>query len=368
MPPKGERNKLNDTSLWDDKRRYPVCFGCLPCHEFTICGGLHIRSALIDCSDLCQCTPEQRDRCELVCPKNPEKFAARYREVNGWKLDAGPMPSRVVPAISGMIPILKDGACRRRPYTDTAGVAVRLDRIFNITTGELRWNSRETIDKRLKLDPKTPLVINSIGFDDPLERYWDRGRRNGIASAIASLRPALMTTPNFSLFTDVPRHENLYNMKRIVICWEELVRAGVTTAIHLNGRTDQDWTRWAKFVSQHPEIASVAFEFTTGGAGARGKWYVEHLLRLADTVGRDLTLLVRGGTRHLHTLQRSYRNVAFLYAKPYVATMNRQRFEWRAPSALIWHSDPTPRGQPLDDLFEHNVKVARQMVHHRMVG
>src|SRR5207249_4165551 len=51
-----------------------------------------------------------------------------------------------------------------------------------------------------------------------------------------------------SMFLDVPRWDNLHNMKRIALCWSELVSRGLPTSLHLNARTDRDWERWIEFI------------------------------------------------------------------------------------------------------------------------
>jgi hypothetical protein len=57
---------------------------------------------------------------------------------------------------------------------------------------------------------------------------------------LLDLEIALVTTPNFSLFTNVPRPDNLHAIKRIGLSWAELVAGGVPAALHINARTDYD--------------------------------------------------------------------------------------------------------------------------------
>jgi hypothetical protein len=362
--------KKNDRSLFSNAEKNRLCFGCPSCVDFQTCGGLSVKAPLMDCLDLCECAIEERHRCDRICPKSPANFVSRYREVGGWELDVP--EGRTLPNVDlpEMIPIVKDRACRTSEFA-AHGAAVPLQRIFSMRSGNLSAANRTSLDTRFQLATGNPLVITGVGYDDGLERYWEQGRAADLARQIAGLNVALMTSPNFSLFTDVPRHENLYNMKRIVICWEELIKQGVPTALHLNGRTDHDWVRWTNFVIAHHEISSVAFEFTSGSAGRRARWYVRKLRAFAAKVERKLTLVIRGGTAHLGELAGVFDRVVVLSMKPYVATMRRQRLEWRANEPLRWHSDPTPEGTALDALFSYNVSVAARMVEykiHRGVG
>ena len=114
-------------------------------------------------------------------------------------------------------------------------------------------------------------------------------------------------------------------MKRIAICWQELVAAGIPAALHVNARTDHDWIRWAEFIRRRPEGTTIAFEFATGARSAtRGTWYVGQLKRLRDRVGRDLALVLRGEQFRCQ-LEASFPRLVRVDTAAYVKTMNRVR-------------------------------------------
>ena len=48
----------------------------------------------------------------------------------------------------------------------------------------------------------------------------------------------MVNSPNFSLFTNVTRHDNLHNMKRIALTSAEFMAGGMPCALHVNVRTD----------------------------------------------------------------------------------------------------------------------------------
>ena len=60
--------------------------------------------------------------------------------------------------------------------------------------------------------------------DGPIERWWERRERAVILTALKVLGIALVTTPNYSVLTDVPRTDNLHAMKRILLAWTEMQR------------------------------------------------------------------------------------------------------------------------------------------------
>ena len=109
---------------------------------------------------------------------------------------------------------------------------------------------------------------------------------NASMQTLRDLGIALVTTPNFSLFTNVPRPDNLHGMKRIALSWAELMAAEFRPrCISMLGPT-HDYARWTTFFAERPEVTMVAFEFGTGaGSPDRLEWHVDRLCALAAAAG-----------------------------------------------------------------------------------
>jgi hypothetical protein len=357
-----QRSFTNDKSLFHDGTNTRILNACRQCPDRPLCGGLAIKAPIFNCLDLCQCpTVAERESCSHVCPNQTTNFARRAREVGGYELLLPPLSPVDVPTLPRMIPIMKDKA-RRTQALDLPAIAVRLDRLFTLKTGMLRVKDRESLAKRLLITNETKVVINSIGFDDPIEHYWSFGRDARLFDQLRQLKPDLVTTPNFSLVTDLPRQSDLHSMKRIAICWHELARAGHSVALHINARTDKDYDRWLKFLNDHSEIRMLAFEFTSGARGNRGIWHKKHLLELSQRCIHPLSLVYRGHVDFAHDFAKSFKQVSVLYAKVYTATLNRQLLEFQKGHPLAWKTNQIPKGAPVDDLFKKNLATASEYV------
>ncbi len=202
--------------------------------------------------------------------------------------------------------------------------------------------------------------MTGVDIDRSLERWWSFGDRPRLIDTLHGLGVEMVTAPNYSLFTDVTRHDNLHNMKRTALTWAEFMAGGMPCALHINARTDTDYTRWAAFVAERKEVSTVAFEFTTGTASTvRGEYHRDQLLALAAQAGRPLRLVLRGGRRYMRELAAAFASVSTLDADPYVKTNYRQRARILFGGDVAWNPSPTPEGQPLDDLLRHNIEVAR---------
>lgn len=339
----------------------PLSLGCLACKEFGVCGGLHTRASLFDCFSFCKCS--DRSTCQYVCPRNLEDFVNRTLEVGDFGFENIPrIDPFAYPRLPSVVPHIYNRS-RRAGRLIAEAVSVPLSTLFDHKTGAAKFSSKKEVAAALGFDPGATLVISGVGEDQVLEDYWTHRRAARLPEHLAALRPALITAPNFSLFLDSPRWDNLYSMKRIAICWAELVSEGIPASLHLNARTDRDWDRWIDFVGEREEVQSISFEFRTGAALLeRASFHVEKLCLLASTVGRDLHLVVRGGYNYLKELAGAFSEVVFIDTTSFIKTVKRQRLDWYPGEKGNWRSARTPKMSPLDELLQDNVKTFTRMI------
>ena len=294
--------------LLDDSDRYPLSLGCTACPHQRACGGMHIGPGVFDCLDYC-CGVSTR--CDSVCVRNVDSFVDRVREIDGFSLDDIPRTQPVPPSrLPALVPLVYHGSSRRSAF-DAPAVALSLYSLLDRATGELKYSNREHLCDAFRISMRAALLITGTHDDRPLERWWARGPiRKKLLDQLAEIGIAAITSPNFSLFSDTPRWDDLHAMKRIAITWQEMQSAGLLAGLHVNARTAFDWHRWREFVSSRPEVSVLAFEFATGARYAkRSLWYAAHLRRLADEVGRPLTIVIRGGAAVVSHLRKSYASV-----------------------------------------------------------
>jgi len=332
--------------LHDDSERHPLAIGCHICADLKACGGLRIEAASYSCQDRC-CGGQAE--CDRVCLRRPDTFVARLREVGGLDLDNVPrIDLRALPPLPSVVPVIYGGTSRVC-YNGEA-VALPLARLMRRT-----FDSVEELADEFRFTPASSILVTGTDEDRPLERWWSQGvaERRRIVRALATLGVRAATSPNFSMFTDRPRHDDLHSVKRIALAWREMVDEGVPTALHVNARTDADWLRWTSFVAARPEIDAVAYEFATPH---RPEWHAARLVRLAHEVGRPLRLLVRGGRPFLLSFTRAFDVVTVVDTSAYLKTIHRQRAEILRDGEVGWFGVRTGLGQPLDELFEHNFR------------
>jgi hypothetical protein len=344
--------------LWDDVARHAPSLGCPTCLERDRCGGVHTDAGIVDCRDLCTCA--DKSKCDMVCRFNPGMFVGRMREVKGLGFDNAPRTTaNGAPTIPLIVPFV-DHRYGRAVSLDEPVVAISLYELVNMATGKIHVASRAELAARFLIPEGAQIVVSGVDKDGPIERWWELKDRPSILATLKKLGITLVTTPNYSVLTDVPRTDNLHAMKRILLAWTEMAAAGLPTALHVNGRTEHDYSRWGDLIAARPEIEVLAFEFATGcGRGERMDWHVAQLCALARRVGRPLAIVVRGGGRKLDVLRQHFAQVSLIETEAFARTIRRRKAYLTEAGRLKWAKVTTPIGAPIDDLFAHNVGLVR---------
>jgi hypothetical protein len=281
------------------------------------------------------------------------------REVGGFSFDNVPRsPFVAAPPLPAVVPLLYHGSGRSVPFQPEA-VCLPLYSVICRHSSVTRYTRAAGLAKGFGVGVDVPVILTGTAKDRPLERWWSLGsQRREAIRALRNLGIALVTTPNFSLFIDQPRWDDLHSQKRIVIVHEEFLAEGLPAALHVNARTERDWERWREHIARRPEITHIAFEFATGaGWASRTAWHVGHLVDLAMAVGRPLHLIVRGGGKFLPTLAAAFSGITLLETSVFMKTNSRQRAVLSASGKVRWSSSPTKKAEPVDKLLVENWRV-----------
>lgn len=346
------RRRVRGARFFDDPNASPSCLGCSACSDRPTCGGLHVRAAAFDCLAYCCNRPSE---CDNVCVRNPSAFVERVHEIGGFSLDNVPR-ARIVsrPALPRTIPLIYHGFSRGEPF-NTAVVALPLYALLNRSEGTVKFASRSNLLDYFRIADSTRIVLSGTDTDAPLERWWTYGvRRISALEHLSNLGVEVITSPNYSLFSDAPRWTDMHSMKRIAMTWQEIASAGICGALHVNARTLQDWRRWRDFVGERDEINCLAFEFATGAADpTRMLWHTDQLCRLADEVQRPITLFVRGGTAVLSQLEETFKDVSLIDPRPFMKAIHRQEAVRRSDGSIGWRR-AAGTSSAVGNLLEHN--------------
>lgn len=212
----------NTQALWDDAETASASLGCWTCVDRGTCGGAHKDSSFFDCNDYCRCA--DKASCDLVCRGNPAAFVARWREIGGFDLaTARRAPEISVDPLPSMVPLIEHNSARHGRLNFPI-VAIPLYALIDLGNASLKFKDREALANQFGIASEARIVVSGVGRDSDIERYWGLPNRAELLGQLQSLGIALITPPNFSVLTNVPRTDNLHAMKRILLAW--LVEGG----------------------------------------------------------------------------------------------------------------------------------------------
>jgi hypothetical protein len=199
-----------DGTDWHFQIDQPISFGCADCYLLKTCGGLRVQGPAIDCQRFC-CN---RSDCSIVCFNSPVNYARRLEEIGGFDLNTIPSCQPVhTDRVRGFVPLIHHAYSRSEPFFSDV-IAISLFELLD-RDGAPKYTCRDEINRNFRISPKAKLIISGIQKDCLLERFWSSPHRGSIATLLKSIGTTIFTPPNFSVYNNVPRPENLYNIKRI---------------------------------------------------------------------------------------------------------------------------------------------------------
>lgn len=342
----------------------PPLLGCQGCPDFELCGGLHLPngSAMLTCLDHCNCDADHS--CDFVCPHRPSIFAKRIREVQGFGLDNIPRRATLPhPTLPELAAIIEGRVSKGRPV-ELNFASIPLTRALTGRGQKTRAKTTEELIRTHGVSPKKGWILTGTEDDRYVERTWGLTKPRDIFKSMKAAGVVFATSPNYSIYADSPRHDNLHAMKRIAWMWYMMNEAGIPTALHINGRTDRDFERWASFIAARPEVTSIACEFLTGAkhVGDADR-FIARLTSLQNYVGRPLLIVVRGAGEYAHRLRSIFKHVVWLDATAYFKAVHRQVPTRGHDQVLRFRSRKEHRDAPIGSLFKQIVSATERRYH-----
>ncbi len=344
--------------------------GCRHCYWFKDCGGFQPERSMQTCFEATCCEFNGRDKalCNSVCPYKPD-FPEWLAETHGLSFDDVPSVTQPDLDLPQYVPVI-DHASRRRAPLDWPVIALNTSSVLRLsrqTSAEYRAQGTSPAELReaFKLSSTSRVILNSVGRDADLERYWENRLSGDAPSQLARLAIDATISPNFSHFLGVPRTDNLFNRRRQLVCLSEMQSAGLTVIPHLNAVMPDDWRFWRTLLEKNPTLRYVAIEFQTGNKSPRqGKRVIERLVQIQSAIGRPLHPLVVGGGQFTEYFAVRFASFTLLDSMPFAKAMHRQYFDQSA-GRQPWSQGFKLIGQDVDDYLLKNIQSYSALVKER---
>lgn len=333
----------------------PATGGCRACvlYRYKACYGLTGFDAEQGCG--VRCGPNCAEKGDWTCIHRQD-LAERFREV-GFPLSlAKALRTPTERPKNLYVPGVHHGK-RRGEVLERPWVMLPLHKVVPMRQGPPATlvSDRAGLEREFMIAPSTKVIVVGVAQDDYLEWLARSGGR-GVGKMLASLGVEAVTAPNFSLFPDAPQMHTIWNRLRVLKVCERWSDEGAPVVPHINIHDEHDLLWWRDYLRRHPEIDCIAREFVTGNASRKA---ARHALAdvkwLEEQVGRPLHLYAIGAKRRAADIKGCLASWTLIDSKPFMAAMHREVREV-INGRLQWVSKHTPKGEPLDNHLEVNIR------------
>ena len=331
-----------------EKDRQTAFFDCGRCYECLardICGG---------------CEPD----C-LYCASVPRVGGTRrdvttcYRDdLPGFIADVGGLDFEGIVAAPCSLP-------RFPPYIPQVGLGLRLPPypIYAVACDLVKddlLNGRplQNLRQRFGIPASSHVLLINFAKDAILERMWT-DQHNVVASFAASGLDAVIA-PNYSVFWTEPRMEQLINMKRSLVNFEQLQAQGVSAIPHIYWRRQEDLQRWAEWLRANPSVNVISVNLQMLKPLDEWKFVLRGLKWLVEALPPHILFMLAGKTsaQRIAGLKDTVPNFSLINKNPYVSAFMRRRlvYEHGAIRKFL-QPDSSP-----SELFAENIQTFAQLL------
>jgi hypothetical protein len=179
---------------------------------------------------------------------------------------------------------------------DIPWVALQASRVFGVTGSRITPKHHRPLREVYRLGPATKVALECFVEDRVLEGLWLN--RRSVIQELRGLGFDLILAPNFSVWYDHSRFEQLIQQRRSFIFFHELIEAGLPAIPDIGwSRFEPDGQLWADWVNSQPSLTAVSL-FCDGRkvhASERAlRETLEDIALFHQAVRHDVTFLLGG--------------------------------------------------------------------------
>ena len=140
---------------------------------------------------------------------------------------------------------------------DLPWVALHAGRVLGVTGRGLTPKHRRPLHEVYRLAPSTRLALEFYVEDRVLEGLW--ANRRQVIRELRQLPLELVLSPNFSVWRDHSRFEQLVKQRRSFAFYHELIEAGLPAIPDVGwSRFEPDGRLWAEWINSQPGLRALS--------------------------------------------------------------------------------------------------------------
>ncbi len=305
------------------------------------CSGCSMCEAPLVCNNNCS-------ECIYTCRRRPGA-AYYYKKINQIENKLIPNESYEMPIY---IPTIPSSLNISYSVSDMPMVAVHGGKYMSANGSSISKSYEvKGVHNALNLNKETKIILHFYVKDRTLEGFWNN--RKNIYNQLKNESFSFIIAPNFSVYEDSPRIEHLINIRRSMIVYNELRKAGIDAVPDVSWYDIKDLEKWTELIKEC-NIKLFAFSFQTVGLAKRStnawKGYMLGLKYLCQRVPNDVGVIIVGLSG-----RGRIKEILKVTANRKVAFINTYAF-MRAKSGRNYSSTEMQINKTHDELIIENVK------------
>jgi hypothetical protein len=209
-------------------------------------------------------------------------------EARGVQLDDVIARDIVVPPLPNFIPNVPRGNTFMYKDFAPAYVTVNLGKLVSME----KLSVSKSLTDLLGLPPTAKVIIQCYGKDRLIENIWPV--RHEVFRKLAQLQPYAITSVNYSVWDSQPHGEQLLNIKRGLLTFEDLQELDLPTIPHIYWSSKQTIHAWAKWLHYNDAVNVVAINLQTLRKASEWTKAMDDLRYFKNILPRNIHFLITG--------------------------------------------------------------------------
>lgn len=222
------------------------------------------------------------------------------------------------------IPMIKDGLDLSTEPQGDALYGVSLGTLLK-DSGDLRFDSPEKLRRFLGLGKQARLALICTAADWKIERFWKVSESRQVWGRIALLNFDFVTSATFSVWSEQPRSDQIYNQDRNFLTHDFLCALGIPSVpfTFFYTGSELDYRNVIRWLRGRPDLHKVAILAQLRRSKVKFVKVLEYMRSIASDVGRPLDFVVVGvaTAEKIDRLLREFKTATVVTHQPFMKAM-----------------------------------------------
>jgi hypothetical protein len=240
------------------------------------------------------------------------------------KMKRAPQSRHELLRLPSFIPMIKDGLSLRAEHKSEALYGVSLGTLLK-DCGDLRFDSPEKLRRSLGLDDRSRLALIGTAADWKIERFWKVSESRQVWQRIALLQFEFVTSATFSVWSEQPRSDQIYNQDRNFFTHDYLCALGIPSVPFIffyTGR-ELDYRNVINWLKGRPDLRKVAILAQLRRSKVTFEKVLEYMRSIGGDIGRPLDFIVVGvaTAEKIDRILQEFKSATIVTDQPFMKAM-----------------------------------------------